>query len=246
MGKAIVIGRVWVLAAIRQPADQLGLIVRRVGRCWRAGRRPVLAAGLGAMSIAGAAAYNVRSLRSAAISVGGVRATLPWRVELVRLPGSVFLPTSDLPLVLAVAQIVVVLGLAEMLLGRWATLAVALAGHVVSTLVARLDIGFGALGVLSLSAGQAHALDTGPSAMTTAVGAWLLMRYRANICIILLGGALLIAGALQNNLDGREHLIAFCCGLLLGLVPSLRSRMVRRTRVNRHAKLALADHECES
>ncbi len=184
---------------------------------WRDGSRPVLGTLLGVLSVAGTVTYGVPALRSSVLAVGAVRAALPWCVECARLPASAFLPTPGLPLPLAVAQIVVVVGLAEMLLGRWATLGVAAAGQIVSTVTARLLLGLTTLHAIGLSASQAHVLDTGPSAVTTAVGAWLLVRFRAHRCVVLLGAALVVADAVQNDLDGREHLVAFCCGVLIGI-----------------------------
>lgn len=205
------------VAAIGIPVDELTSIGRKAWQRWRDGSRPVLGTLLGLLSIAGTVTYGVPALRPGVVAVGAVRAALPWSVEWARLPVSAFLPTAGLPLPLAVAQLVVVVGLAEMLLGRWATLGVAAVGQVVSTVTARLLLGLTGLHAIGLSASQAHLLDTGPSAVTTAVGAWLLVRFRAHVCAGLLGAALVVADAIQNNLDGREHLVAFCCGALIGI-----------------------------
>lgn len=170
--------------------------------------------------MAGTAGYSLSGLRPAIEQVGAVTAALPLGTEMARLPVSAFLPTVDLPLAGAVIQVVVVFGLGELLLGRVTMMVVALSAHVLSTLVARLLIVEGALWLLGLPASQAFISDTGPSAMTTAVGAALLLRCRAYWCLSILGTCLLVAAALQNNIDGREHMAAFCCGLLACVIAA--------------------------
>lgn len=217
----------WTAIALAAPGRELYRIAVQASRAWSAGRRPLLAMILGLLSLTGAALYGDHSLRRLAITVGGACASLPWATEVARLPGSVFLPTSDLPLMLAVMQIVVVIGLAELLFGWRAVLVVALVAQFVSTLSARLLLSGscpGSSGLLCIPHGQIGLLDTGPSAITTAVGAWLLARCRARTSLLLLAATLLVADVAQRNLDGREHLLAFCCGLLPSLSRPLRWR----------------------
>jgi hypothetical protein len=190
----------------------------------------VLAVCAGSLCVLGDVAYSTPALRHVAVAAGAVTSGLPLSIELARLPGSAFLPTAELPLPAAVIQVVAVLGLAELLLGRWATVAVAMSGHVTSTLLARLLIMLGTVSFLGLPAAQMGALDTGPSAMTAAVGTWLLMRRRAYWCLGMLGAGLVAAAVLQDNLDGREHLAAFACGLLAALGPSAAHGVIRSSR----------------
>jgi hypothetical protein len=212
----------WLAAGVRLPGDELGSIWELALARWRAGARPAMAVGAALLCVAGDAAYTSAGLRHVAIAGGAVTAALPLRTELERLPGSAFLPTAELPLPLAVIQVVLVLGLAELALGRRATAAVAITAHLASTLVARVLISVGTATMLGLPASQAGVLDTGPSAMTAAVGSWLLLRTRAYWCLGMLGTALTIAAALQNDVDGREHLAAFGLGVLAALALEQR------------------------
>lgn len=221
----------WLVTVVRRPGDELGAIRELALVRWRAGARPVMAAGAGLLCIAGDVAYTSAGLRHIAVAGGAVTAALPLPLELARLAGSAFLPTAELPLPLAVIQVVLVLGLAELVLGRYATAAVAITAHLASTLFARLLIAVGTAALLGLPASQAGVLDTGPSAMTAAVGSWLLLRARAYWCLAMLGAALIIAAILQDNVDGREHLAAFGCGALAAL--TVEARPLRRLQIAR-------------
>jgi hypothetical protein len=214
----------WQRILIR-PADELWAIGERAVSAGRAGRLPVLAIAAGVLSVAGSAAYSTRPVQHVAIAAGAVSADQPLHVELVRVPGSAFLPTPNLPLPLAVMQILVVLGAAELIMGARATGTVAVTGHVASTLLARLLFLSRTLGVLAVPLAQARILDTGPSAMTTAVGAWILLRNRAYASMAMLAAGLIIAGVLQDNLDGREHLAAFAIGALAAGLPGQFRRL---------------------
>lgn len=233
----------WLVTVVRRPGDELGSIWELSLVRWRAGARPVMAAAAGLLCVAGDAADTSSRLHHLAVAGGAVTAALPVRIELARLAGSAFLPTAELPLPLAVIQVVLVLGLAELVLGRCATAAVAITAHLASTLFARLLIGAGTAAVFGLPASQAGVLDTGPSAMTAAVGSWLLLRTRAYWCLGMLGAALTIAAILQDNIDGREHLAAFGCGVLAAL--TLEAKSLRRLNVARRRSAAggdLVDH----
>jgi hypothetical protein len=205
----------WAVALLRRPGDELWVICSDAKQRWRAGERPVLAVIAGLLCVLCTSIYSVHRLRPALEHLGAVRAALPLGTEVSRMPLSAFLPTPELPLVAAVLQVVVVLGLAELLLGRVMTVTLALAAHITSTLLARLLIELGSATVLGLPHTQALLLDTGPSVMTTAVGARLLVAHRAHWSLAMLCGGLLLAAGLQNNIDGREHLAALVLGLAL-------------------------------
>lgn len=213
---------------LMRPADELWTIGERAVSAGRAGRIPVVAAAAALLSVAGYVVYSARPLRHVAIAAGAVKADQPLHLELVRVPGSAFLPTPSLPFPLAVVQILVVLGIAELVMGARATVTVAVTGHVVSTLLARLFFIATTVGVIGLPVAQARILDTGPSAMTTAVGAWLLLRYRAFASLAMLVTGLAIAGLVQDNLDGREHLAAFAVGALAAYLPACVHGLARR------------------
>ena len=107
---------------------------------------------------------------------------------------SFFFPTAYLPLWAACAQLVVVIGLGELILGRWLTIAVAVVAHLGSTLIARMLLESVHSHVLGLTPALAHVLDTGPSAATTAVGACLLIAARMNR-----GAALSVRGSADRG-----------------------------------------------
>jgi hypothetical protein len=140
---------------------------------------------------------------------------------------SLFFPAAYLPLWAACAQLLVVIGLGEMILGRWLTIAVALIAHVGSTLIARALLLSLHDHLFGLSPALIRALDTGPSAATTAVGACLLISARMNRSAALLCAGLLIAAFLAPGLDGVEHTAALIWGLVAGaLHVRLASRSV--------------------
>src|SRR5215212_10196565 len=70
--------------------------------------------------------------------IGAVRADDPLWLALPRTPLSLFVPAPDLPVWGALAQLLIVFGLAEICLGWWRTLAVAYAATLVGTLYARV------------------------------------------------------------------------------------------------------------
>jgi hypothetical protein len=147
---------------------------------------------------------------------GDVYASLSLTTELARLPMSLFLPTAYLPLWGACLQLLVVIGLGELILGRRLTIAVAIVGHFGSTLVARVLLDSVHGYVFGLTPALARILDSGPSAATTAVGACLLVSARMTRCAILLSVGLLAAALIAPGVDGVEHMVALSCGLLAG------------------------------
>jgi hypothetical protein len=187
---------------------------------------------------------------------GDVYAALPVTTELLRLPMSLLMPTAYLPLWGAILQLLVVIGLGELIFGRSVTLLVAAAGHVGSTLMARVLIEAPHAALFGLSPAIARVLDTGPSGATTAVGACLLVALRMNRSAILLALGLLIAALLAPGLDAVEHTTALLVGLSAGAgtrwvysrtlratwARSLRdARVVRFLRRRRPALAALRD-----
>jgi hypothetical protein len=131
---------------------------------------------------------------------------------------SLFFPTAYLPLWAACAQLVVVIGLGEMILGRWLTIAVALVAHFGATLIARTLLLSVHGHVFALTPALARVLDTGPSAATTAVGACLLIAARMNRSAALLCVGLLVGALVAPGLDGVEHIAAVAWGLLAGFL----------------------------
>jgi hypothetical protein len=153
----------------------------------------------------------------------------PLRLWLVRLPGSLLAPAPDLAVWGSVAQILIVVGLAEAAAGRLLTVSVALAGHVISTLAARalIVLGPGVLG--GLPPIDRHVLDTGPSAATVALIAYLVVVLRCPILGTLAAAGLSVAMLAHSDLAGREHLVAWLVGMACGAIQllALRRRAAR-------------------
>jgi len=221
-----------VLSAIRRYLrrllDELQSLLHDVGAAWRSGRRPWLAT-LVCLLIAGVyGAWHEPQSHEALVKVGDVYAGQPLNVELVRVPASVFLPTFDLPWWAAVIQVAAVLGVAELLLGRPGLTLVGSVGQFASTLLVRVMIIYGAAVHIGLPLSQAGILDTGPSGLTTAIGAWLLARRHAYATLALLIAALTVAAFVQPNIDGREHETAMFVGIIASLMQAHIGVRLRR------------------
>jgi hypothetical protein len=152
---------------------------------------------------------------------GDVYAALPLTSELARLPLSLLFPTAYLPLWAACAQLLVVIGLGELMLGRWLTIIVAMGGHVGSTLFARVLMDSLHRPIFDLTPALAHVLDTGPSAATTAVGACLLISVKMNRCVLLLSVGLVVAALIAPGVDGFEHATALVWGIAVGVANNM-------------------------
>lgn len=211
---------------------------------WRHGRRPWLGVVGAVVAIAASLLIDDPILGHALWQSGDVSASLSWAGELWRLPVSLFLPTPYLPEWGAVAQLFVVLSLGELVLGWWVTLLAAGAGQVAATFVARLLIESGAGPFVGLPHLLVHALDTGPSAVTVAVGAGVLVTSKCNQLLAILTAALLIAAWLGPGLDGPEHLVALLCGVPIGALcrrycfDEPRNQAVAPTRL-RHKRVTV-------
>lgn len=183
---------------------------------WSRGTRPWLAIAVALTPALVALFLHFRVLSPELWRSGDVNASLSIQSELARLPMSLFFPTADLPLWGACAQLVIVIGLGELILGRRLTIAVAAAGHVGSTLLARVVMESAHGSVVGLTPAMAHILDTGPSAAATAVGACLLVSAKMNRCALLLGVSLVAAALIAPGLDGVEHTAALAVGVVVG------------------------------
>jgi hypothetical protein len=178
-------------------------------------------------------AWDEPQSHEALVRVGDAYAGQPLSVELVRVPASVFLPTFDLPWWGAVIQVAAVLGVAELLLGRPGLTVVGSLAQFASTMLARVMIIYGAAVHIGLPLSQAGILDTGPSGITTAIGAWLLARRHAYATLALLMVALTVAAFVQPNIDGREHETAMFVGIL---AAALQARIGTRSEFRRVAR----------
>ncbi len=144
-----------------------------------------------------------------------VRPDQPWFVALARLPLSVFATAPPLPWWGALAQLTVVTGLAQYLLGTPRTLALSGAANALATAAGRLFIAAG--GWLGLPGRFLHEADVGPSVVVLALLAYLGLRHRkwwllAGLLVYEVGESLILPG-----LDQREHIVALVIGALAAL-----------------------------
>ncbi|MFF8834728.1 hypothetical protein [Streptomyces sp. NPDC015130] len=157
-------------------------------------------------------------------NIGSVRAEDPLWLALLRTPLSLFVPALDLPVWGALAQVLLVFGIAEICLGRWRTLGVAYLATLSGTLYARVGIALGPGTPFGLPASDAQVVDTGPSAAVVGLAVYVCWRYRAWWT----GGAVVLAMVVEvivkPNLAGKEHLAAIAGVLVLIAVQAWRER----------------------
>jgi hypothetical protein len=146
---------------------------------------------------------------------------------LLRTPLSLFVPALDLPVWGALAQILLVFGIAELCLGRWRALAIAYVATLAGTLYARLGIRLGPDSPLGLPASDRWVVDTGPSAAVVGLAVYLGWRYRAYVTASAVIVAMVVEVLLKENLAGKEHLAAIVVVLALCAVGELRQRRSR-------------------
>jgi hypothetical protein len=154
--------------------------------------------------------------------MGAVRAQDPLWQALSRTPLSLFVPALDLPVWGALAQILLVFGIAELCLGRWRTLAVAYAATLAGTLYARLGIALGAHVPFGLPWTDGQVVDTGPSAAVVGLAVFVSWRYGAYATVGAVTLAMVVEVLLKPNLAGKEHLAALTAVGLLSLPTASR------------------------
>lgn len=147
---------------------------------------------------------------------------------LVRLPGSMIAPAQNLPVWGSLVQIFVVFALAEAAVGRMRAIVVAGIGHMLSTVGARLLMWLGPHYLGGLPGVDRHVLDTGPSAATVALTAYLAVVLRCPILGTVAGVAIGLATLTHSDLAGHEHVIAWAVGLACGAMQQV---VLRRSRI---------------
>ncbi|MEU9959287.1 hypothetical protein [Streptomyces sp. NPDC050982] len=163
-------------------------------------------------------------------NIGAVRAEDPLWPALLRTPLSLFVPALDLPVWGALAQILLVFGIAEICLGWWRTLVIAYVATLAGTLYARVGIALGPHGFLGLPASDSLVVDTGPSAAVVGLAVFLCWRYRAYVTAGVVVAAMVVEVLLKENLAGKEHLAAIAAVLVLCGISELRHRPPGRDR----------------
>ncbi|MBT2400014.1 hypothetical protein J7E89_29650 [Streptomyces sp. ISL-100] len=163
--------------------------------------------------------------------IGFVRAEDPLWLSLLRTPLSLFVPALDLPVWGALAQVLLVFGVAEICVGRARTLMVAYVATLAGTLYARAGIALGPGGPLGLPASDAQVVDTGPSAAVVGLAVYVCRRYGAYWTGGLVVVAMVVEVFVKNNLAGKEHLAAIAAVLVLCALAHFSSRVGARSGV---------------
>ncbi|WP_181139701.1 hypothetical protein [Streptomyces sp. Ru71] len=161
--------------------------------------------------------------------VGAVRAEDPLWLALLRTPLSLYVPALDLPVWGALAQILLVFGIAELCLGRWRTLVIAYAATLAGTLYARLGIALGPHAPLGLPASDAQVVDTGPSAAVVCLAVYVAWRYGAYVTAGAVTVSMIAEVLVKENLAGKEHLAALAGVVVVCAVAQARRRHRRST-----------------
>ncbi|MFD9817255.1 hypothetical protein [Streptomyces sp. NPDC059080] len=219
-----------------------GGVVRRAvaaewGPLWRAVQGPLAARGLRAIPLTLASVtltLVLQIVQNQPWGYGPVQATgaptagTPLRLALLRTPLSLFVPALDLPVWGALAQVLVVFGIAEVTLGRWRTLVLAYAATLAGTLYARLGIRLGPDSPIGLPPGDAWVVDTGPSAAVVGLAVFVCWRLRARVTcawvVVAMAGEVVFV---KNNLAGKEHLAAVAAALVVCLGREVAARRRR-------------------
>ncbi|MEW2508524.1 hypothetical protein [Streptomyces sp. NPDC046870] len=156
--------------------------------------------------------------------LGAVRADDPLWLGLLRTPLSLFVPALDLPVWGALAQILLVFGIAELCLGWKRTLTIAYVATLAGTLYARLGITLGAHAPFGLPWTDGQVVDTGPSAAVVGLAVFVCWRYGAYVTAGAVTLAMVVEVLLKENLAGKEHLAALMAVGLLCLLAAARQR----------------------
>ncbi|WP_256962308.1 hypothetical protein [Streptomyces sp. NRRL B-24572] len=156
--------------------------------------------------------------------IGSVRAEDPLWLALLRTPLSLFVPALDLPVWGALAQVLLVFGIAEICIGRWRTLGIAYLATLAGTLYARVGIALGPDSAFGLPASDAQVVDTGPSAAVVGLAVYVCWRYGARWTGGLVVVAMVVEVMVKANLAGKEHLAAIAAVLVLIAVRAGRGR----------------------
>lgn len=223
-----------------RPVRALGRAARREwGPLWATVRTALVARRLRAVPMTSAAVCLTALLQVAqnrswgfgpVQTLGAVRAEDPLWVALLRTPLSLFVAAPDLPVWGALAQLLLVFGIAEICLGRWRTLLIAYVATLAGTLYARIGVAVGPDGFLGLPASDSLVVDTGPSAAVVALAIYLCHAYRAWFTGAVVIVAMVGEVAVKDNLAGKEHLAAIAAAIVLCAVSARHDRRGPRRR----------------
>ncbi|MFB7714805.1 hypothetical protein [Streptomyces sp. NPDC056105] len=187
-----------------------GLVARR----WRAAPMTLGAVCLTALfQYAQNQAWGYRFVQG----VGSVRAEDPLWLSVLRTPLSLFVPALDLPVWGALAQVLIVFGIAEICLGWRGTLAIGYVATLAGTLYARVGIALGPDSPLGLPTSDALLVDNGPSAAVVGLAVYVCWRHRARWTASVVVALMVIEAAMKPNLAGKEHLAAMTAVALVAV-----------------------------
>jgi lysyl-tRNA synthetase, class II len=148
-----------------------------------------------------------------------LRPDLPFLTWLFRVPGSLVAPAPRLPVWGSVGQVLIVVGMAELLLGRKRTLTIAIIAQFVTSLAGRVLVQLADHSIVYLPGAQLIVRDTGPSTAVVALALAVAFAHRLKILGCLVASGLLLDAITTTSLAGYEHLFAVGCGVGLGLLP---------------------------
>ena len=167
-----------------------------------------------------------RSTRSSRVldALSAVRLSQPvWRA-MARSPLSLVAPAPRLPVWGAVAQVVLVVVLAEAFVGTRRTLAIAVSTQVLVNIIAHAAVVIGHASWLGITATHLTDRDTGPSVAVVAIGMAVAVAARAPILAGLLAASMAIETALLPDIAGHEHILGLLVGFSFGVVVVVRQR----------------------
>ncbi|OLZ47197.1 hypothetical protein AVW11_33520 [Streptomyces amritsarensis] len=162
-------------------------------------------------------------------NLGSVKAVDPFWLALLRTPLSLFVPALDLPVWGALAQMLLVFGIAEICIGRRRTLVIGYLATLAGTTYARIGIALGPDHPFGLPVSDRIVNDTGPSAAVVGLAVYLCWRHRAYLTGALVILAMIGEVLVKNNLAGKEHLAAIAAVMAVCVVRArwgpVRSRV---------------------
>ncbi|MGA4543079.1 hypothetical protein ACPA54_24120 [Uniformispora flossi] len=154
--------------------------------------------------------------------IGGVQASLPLPISLLRTPISLYVPAINLPVWAGLTQLFIAFALAQLTLGWKRTLLIAYLATLAGTMTARVMVWLGPHHVLGLPHSAAYVLDTGPSAAVVGLFSYISVVKRAPVLFSLTSLSMIVESVAVPNLAGREHLIAIGAAMVLGFVRLFR------------------------
>ncbi|MFG2993874.1 hypothetical protein ACGFZK_32060 [Streptomyces sp. NPDC048257] len=168
-------------------------------------------------------------------NLGSVKAVDPFWLALLRTPLSLFVPALDLPVWGALAQILLVFGIAEICIGWWRTLLVGYVATLAGTTYARIGLALGADHPLGLPVSDRIVNDTGPSAAVVGLAIYVCWRYRAYLTGALVILVMIAEVVIKDNLAGKEHLAAIAAVMAVCVVRAQWGPVSARVALGQHS-----------